>query len=683
VSDLRNGSTTSEWIERIKLLEELIPRAGAALTENFYFPDDGFRPRRDGSSGTRAVSHALSISALLGSAHFLRFDVRAMREEWLPKFEVDWTIKKAADLAPEDRLLSGSYASSLVVPALTRVIRYIETPAPGADNLFKLWRPRVNAALETISEWVASLDDEPAVHRAAEHAMFIYHARQALAYMDSYWKEQLADYSKPSSRLLEKAIDKLSSVSERRLQYLLAMISAVPDATGDALQLAYLTAALDVFDNYTNDVLLDQAARLSIAHCLTDADVPRVHTIVEVGGASVATSSLEALAVLAETRFVRASFRAVEPEYDKALAWLRATQRSNPVDPIWLAEPWRGRDEPEAWVNALVLRFLVQLLDLTRRTCRARILREFGADSSQPPVRWTDVVDSDELKESLEQGLIVPAKDDIDAGRPLRAASALLFGPPGTAKTTIAHALAGELRWPLVTISPHAFAEDGLDGVIRRARTIFEKLMVVSDCVILFDELDELVSSRDDDYDKMNRFITTSMLPWFQDLRKQARVVFLATTNHIERFDPAIKRPGRFDVVLPVGPPDDHGQVRLLNTFLARDLARATGDISSAAVLADMAKLAISETAIESENQALVSDVESSRWRPTIGELEMVADAIARRVVVGGKSKPERFESAVTEVIKLASDRPMIDAAAYERFRDAVRLYRFPVAGLL
>jgi hypothetical protein len=74
--------------------------------------------------------------------------------------------------------------------------------------------------------------------------------------------------------------------------------------------------------------------------------------------------------------------------------------------------------------------------------------------------------------------------------------------------------------------------------------------------VAFFDEIDELVRTRSKDTEEASsRFLTTSMLPRLHRLRESRRVVFLVATNHLEDFDVAISRPGRFDLVLPVMPP--------------------------------------------------------------------------------------------------------------------------------
>lgn len=136
--------------------------------------------------------------------------------------------------------------------------------------------------------------------------------------------------------------------------------------------------------------------------------------------------------------------------------------------------------------------------------------------------------------------------------------SVLLFGPPGTSKTTIVRAFAAELRWPLVEIEPSNFLTSGMENIYGRAKEIFEDLGDLSAAVVFFDEMDALVRTRDDEahpLDVMSRFLTTSMLPKLAKLHDDGRVIFFFATNYQGEFDQAIKRPGRFDILLCVWPP--------------------------------------------------------------------------------------------------------------------------------
>jgi len=179
---------------------------------------------------------------------------------------------------------------------------------------------------------------------------------------------------------------------------------------------------------------------------------------------------------------------------------------------------------------------------------------------------WTDLVLPLGIKEHLNNRIISAYKQ---TGKP-KDCGIILFGPPGTGKTTIPRSIAKELKWKLYDINPKIFVAEKDFSTEAKIRQCFEDIKVLYEkngratskklkSVFMFDEIDELVVSRDGGADKQSRLLTTMMLPLFNDLRKAAAkhdFVFFVMTNHIERFDPAIKRTGRFDSIIPLGPPE-------------------------------------------------------------------------------------------------------------------------------
>lgn len=134
--------------------------------------------------------------------------------------------------------------------------------------------------------------------------------------------------------------------------------------------------------------------------------------------------------------------------------------------------------------------------------------------------------------------------------------SAILFGPPGTSKTTLIDALAGAIEWDYLEIHASDFLRKGMDRVPEVADEIFAQLMEIDSCVVLFDEIDELIRQRDkNDSDPFGRFLTTSMLPKIAKLWEQRRLLFFVATNHIDAADPAIRRSQRFDAAIFAAPP--------------------------------------------------------------------------------------------------------------------------------
>lgn len=135
--------------------------------------------------------------------------------------------------------------------------------------------------------------------------------------------------------------------------------------------------------------------------------------------------------------------------------------------------------------------------------------------------------------------------------------SAILFGPPGTAKTTICTSIASYLGWNFLTIDTASFLSNGLQNVASRMSYIFDKLKALERTIILFDEIEEFCLDRENPSLGMeSRMLTTAMLTQLNDLRRQQACIFIVATNRLRSFDAAVTRPGRFDLLLFVGTPN-------------------------------------------------------------------------------------------------------------------------------
>lgn len=125
--------------------------------------------------------------------------------------------------------------------------------------------------------------------------------------------------------------------------------------------------------------------------------------------------------------------------------------------------------------------------------------------------------------------------------------SMILFGPPGTAKTTICTSMASYLGWNFLTIDTASFLSDGLEQVASRMTYIFDRLKVLERTIILFDEIEEFCLDRENSLLSMeSRLLTTAMLTQLNDLRRQQASIFIIATNRLRSFDAAVIRPGRF-----------------------------------------------------------------------------------------------------------------------------------------
>ncbi len=231
---------------------------------------------------------------------------------------------------------------------------------------------------------------------------------------------------------------------------------------------------------------------------------------------------------------------------------------------------------------------------------------------------------------------IVAKLVEIEKGREIGAEtpmSVILYGPPGTSKTTYADRMSQFLGWPLLTIDPSHLLGSGVDNIHLEINRLFRMLEKAERVVVFFDEIDELVRDRDDSVEALSRFLTTSMLPRIVSLRRSRRLVFIVATNHIEAFDPAIARPGRFDLVLPVLPPSTEAKLQWWKPLATR--LRRLGLIDAAEVREELEMLTFDET------EALIGQTTRARraedFRTTLDKA--AAAGVLRQPVTHGKKK--------------------------------------------
>lgn len=169
---------------------------------------------------------------------------------------------------------------------------------------------------------------------------------------------------------------------------------------------------------------------------------------------------------------------------------------------------------------------------------------------------WDDLRGMDEAKEIIERRVILPlAEPDLARRHGVAQPKAIvLFGPPGTGKTTFAKGIAGRLGWPFIEVAP---AEIGAEGAERQAKLLvetFDQVLAVTAAVVFVDEVEDLASVRSEDR-RVNPSVTNEFMKQIPRMRDAPHHLLACATNWVSRLDPAFLRPGRFDYVLPVGPP--------------------------------------------------------------------------------------------------------------------------------
>ncbi|WP_091704704.1 ATP-binding protein [Microbacterium sp. cf046] len=200
------------------------------------------------------------------------------------------------------------------------------------------------------------------------------------------------------------------------------------------------------------------------------------------------------------------------------------------------------------------LRYLERPMPVQRR--ELDLLKEVGG-RILPRHLWRNVSGMRREKQLLEERLVTPLAQPEIAERfgvvPPRAV--MLFGPPGTGKTTFAKAVASRLNWPFVELFPSRLAHSpgGLAGALRAG---FEVIADLEHVVVFIDEVEEVASRRRGDPPSPTQGVTNELLKLVSEFREREGRLLICATNFIRGLDAAFLRPGRFDYVIPIGLPD-------------------------------------------------------------------------------------------------------------------------------
>lgn len=193
-------------------------------------------------------------------------------------------------------------------------------------------------------------------------------------------------------------------------------------------------------------------------------------------------------------------------------------------------------------------------------------------DVERPKINFEDVGGMEKVKEEIRMKIIFPLQhpEIYKAYGKKIGGGIMMYGAPGCGKTHLARATAGEVNANFITVGISDILDMWMGSSERNLHAIFEKARNLKPCVLFFDEVDALGASRTDMKQSSGRHLINQFLSELDgvDDSQNDGVLVLAATNAPWHVDPAFRRPGRFDRIIFVPPPDEHARESILDIKL-------------------------------------------------------------------------------------------------------------------
>ena len=263
-----------------------------------------------------------------------------------------------------------------------------------------------------------------------------------------------------------------------------------------------------------------------------------------------------------------------------------------------------------------------------------------------PNVRWDDVGGLDDIKRRLREAVEWPTKyhDLFESFRLKSPKGVLLSGPPGCGKTLIAKAMATEAEVNFISVKGPELMSMYVGESERGLREVFHKARQASPCILFFDEIDSLASTRAgsgrEDSGVSSR-VLSQLLTELDGIEELKGVLVLAATNRRDLLDPALLRPGRFDLQVDIPPPDKTAREKIFQVHL-RDrpiAADATADWLGERT-EGFSGAEIESVCRRTMMEAIAARITASPERPNVADLEL---------------RREHFERVIKDVASHAS----------------------------
>ncbi|GAB2295622.1 hypothetical protein Dimus_029778 [Dionaea muscipula] len=335
---------------------------------------------------------------------------------------------------------------------------------------------------------------------------------------------------------------------------------------------------------------------------------------------------------------------------------------TNPAYPASLkTEGFAVAEEEE---SSLIVTF--DDFEMARMRIRPSAMREVILEV--PKVKWEDVGGQQEVKTQLMEAVEWPQKheDAFERIGTRPPTGVLLFGPPGCSKTLMARAVASEAGLNFLAIKGPELFSKWVGESEKAVRSLFAKARANAPSIIFFDELDSLavIRGRENDGVSVADRVMSQLLVELDGLHQRVNVTVIAATNRPDKIDPALLRPGRFDRLLYVGPPNEADRGDIFHIHLRKmpcsssvdvvELARLTEGCTGAdisLICREAAIQAIEENLEASEIKMEHLKVAIKQARPSeIHPYQGLSEKFQRLVYSGKKSDELRRETVSSQL---------------------------------
>lgn len=411
----------------------------------------------------------------------------------------------------------------------------------------------------------------------------------------------LAAVNERVARRIERAVERNTHLLRRVITREVASASAGDQTNFDP---ADLVAALGTVERWLriSDLEVDDALKWSVAGAHPDGSWSSRHPISMSAASSTlwpGTSEIVWMLTMAIER--KSRLRTADGALYAYIQWLDRTRIDiRPQNAQWISG-WPSEARAPEVIDLAATMSAVNALLSIRDVIEER-LWEICEQRFTVKLQTKSLLDIDPVdlgarhSRRLHRRLMRMARETLGPDYANAEYSLVLHGPPGSSKTAVAEALAGEM-WSrmlrghrLVRVTPADFTRQGEARLDSEARFIFDLLSHIRGATIVFDEIDDLLRKRQPEGAmSFLRLVVPAMLNRLQDLRDAApkqEICFVFATNYIDSIEPALTRPGRFDATVPVPYPDAWSR----ENILLRNIEQAARQVPDREVLIDRAQ---------------------------------------------------------------------------------------------